>query len=453
MEPIGLVGIDWRMGGPEALASFTLPVEERPQRLPEIARQVGLRELVYVATCNRVEVTFVGANGTPVATYRQRLFEALTGREVTALEAARGFRAWAGEGAVEHLFLLAAGLESAMVGEREIVGQMRAALELSRSLELVGPATEAVFREAWRVGRRVHELTAIGRGKVSLAELALQRTRERLEQSHAPVALVGVSSMTRQCAKALAAEGVRLVLFNRTPGRARELAAETGATLYPLSELRTAEEPVEVVILATAAPRAVVSRADLECLAARADSGRPPLLIDLATPPDVLPEDAEAAGLPRIGMEEILRQAEQHRQRRASRAAEARALVDEALAGHARRVMDQALAPMFAALQRRYRHTALEGVERLLRKQLPGLGDEEQAVVRRWARALARRFAHLPTVGLREIARRHGLDAVGDFFRTSDTMLAAELQELLRGIERPTGAAGMRIGESDRGQS
>ena len=152
-------------------------------------------------------------------------------------------------------------------------------------------------------------------------------------------------------------------------------------------------------------------------------------MIDLAIPPDVLPEDAEKAGLVRIGMTEVLAEAEMNRERRLSEAEDALRIVDESLIGLRRRLVDRVLSPLFAAVQRRYRHTALEGVERLFKKELSGLEEKERQAVRRWAETLARRFAHLPTPGLRGVACEFGTDAVEAFLSQADESMIKILRE------------------------
>jgi glutamyl-tRNA reductase len=172
----------------------------------------------------------------------------------------------------------------------------------------------------------------------------------------------------------------------------------------------------------------VLTRATLERLASRSPSGEPPLVVDMAVPPDVLPEDAAAAGLARIGMDDVIREAEQNRRERMMELGEARALVDEALAGLRRRLADRLMSPLIATLQKRYQRTALEGVERLFRKELGGLGDGERAAVTRWAETLARRFAHIPSVGLRSLAEELGSGAVEAFLCGLEDELARELR-------------------------
>lgn len=424
MDTVGLIGIRWQSGGSQDLAPFTIPVDDRAHRLPEIGDRLGAKEFVYLATCNRVEVTLVTQDNTPLVAYRPRLFEALTGSPPEPGQAERTFKVWGGEGAAEHLFLVASGLDSSMVGETEIIGQMRSALTLASELELSGARTEWLFEEAWKVAKRVRQHTALGAGKVSLAAIALEHAGAHLSDRGGVVGLVGVSPMTERCARELAHDGIPMVIFNRTLERAEELAEKVGAVARPLSAIGDGTDAIDVVISATGAPGAVLRCADLERLASRTTSTSPPLLIDLANPPDIDAADAHKAGLPRIGLDDILREAEQHRSQRLARAVGARAVVDQALVDLDHKMIDAALGPLFAALQQRYRTTALKGIDRLFSRHLADLSDERREAIRAWALTLARRMVHVPTVGLRAVARESGFDAVETFFAAADADLA-----------------------------
>ncbi|GAB4223812.1 MAG: glutamyl-tRNA reductase [Acidobacteriota bacterium] len=446
MERIGLVGLSWRNGGADALARFTIPEPERAGRLPALARALGVAELAYLATCNRVELAFVVPPGEAIGPYRARVYRELTGRDPAPGEAERTLRAWAGEGAAEHLLLVAAGLDSARPGETEIAGQVRAAYDLARSLGLVGSRLELLFEHALRVAARVHRDTHVGERRVSLAEIAFDRIRERLARTPGAVAAIGVSPMTERACRELAADGAEIVVVNRTLSRAEALAREVGGRAVPLDRFREQPAAVEAVISATSSPDPVLDRAALERLAARAPSGEAPLVVDMAVPPDVDPEDAARVGIERVGMNQIIAIAEENRRDRLVELADARTIVDEALEELRHRIVERHLAPVLAALQRRYRATATEGVDRLLRKELRGLGEDEQRAVRRWAEMLARRFAHIPTAGLRALARHAGNEAVDRFLAGLDRDLADELS---RAAEAASGAPAVVRDEED----
>ncbi|HEX5046266.1 MAG TPA: hypothetical protein VFX89_04025, partial [Gammaproteobacteria bacterium] len=212
LEQLGLIGVSWRQGGSSALAEFALTPETAGERLHEFARRLGLPELAYLATCNRVELIFARSAQTPGADLRREAFAFLTGRAAANGEAERRLRAWQGEGAAEHLFLIAAGLDSACVGETEIVGQVRAAQERALELGLCGPSLGLVFEEALRIAARVRGETKLGEGRVSLAEIAVAELRARIVRTPGRVALLGVSPMTERAALSLAQAGIELTV-------------------------------------------------------------------------------------------------------------------------------------------------------------------------------------------------------------------------------------------------
>jgi len=429
MESIGLVELSFRRLGSAGLARFTIAKEERAARLPELARRLGVTELIYLATCNRVDLLFRVDGEAEQHDLRRAIFGALSGVEPEAGEAERTFRGWVGEGAVEHLFLVACGLESAQLGEREIQGQLRDALELARAAGTSGSLCDRLVEEGLRLAHQVHRETQLGSGRTSLAEIAADHLLERVRRTPSAVALVGVSPMTEHAGQALRRDGVEVLVVNRTEERARELAERLGAAAMSLDAFRTQPPAVEALLTATGAPEAVLDRAALERLAARSASGEAPLVVDLAVPPDVDPVAARSAGLVRIGMDEINRVAEGHRRQRECEVAAARERVDRALVELRRRLAERLLAPVLASLGQRYRHTAREGLERLLKKEKIDLDDITRETIGRWAETLARRFAHLPTVGLRGLASEEGLHAVRSFLAAGDSELCSQLGE------------------------
>lgn len=424
MHRIGVVGVSWRQEHGAALAALTIPREDRPDRLPELARAIGADDLVYIATCNRVEVAFATPESVPMTLSRLRIFAALTGREPRPGEAEHTLRVWQGEGAAEHLLLVAAGLDSARVGEAEIAVQVRDAVEQSRTLGLLSPRLDRVFAEALKVAKRVRPVTDSRHGRVSLADIAMRHVFERLDRTPGRVALIGVSPMTGQCARALGARGVGVVVVNRTLERAAALAAECAGETMSLDAFRTTPPGIEALVVSTGSREPVLGRGDLERIAARTPSGQSPLVIDLAAPPNVTPEDAAAADVQRIGMHEINEEAALDREQLLLEVGEARAMVDDALTDLRRQAAERLVGPLIAELRLRYRHTALEGIERLFERELVGLGESERETIRRWAETLARRFAHVPSVGLRNLAFQVGPNAIEAFFASADPELA-----------------------------
>ncbi|HEY3934023.1 MAG TPA: hypothetical protein VGL65_05335 [Gemmatimonadales bacterium] len=428
MDRIGVVGVSWRQELPDLLAAFTIPRDQRPVRIPELASAIGVGELVYLATCNRVEIAFATDGSVPVAVARRRAFAALAGREPRAGESEHAMRVWQGEGAAEHLFLVAAGLDSAQVGESEVAGQVRDAVDESRALGLLSPRLNQVFEEALKVARRVRPVTDPHTGRVSLADVGVRHVVDRVSRTPGEVALIGISPMTERSARALHAQGIGVIIVNRTVERARALAGECNAPHIALDEFRAHPPAIEALVISTASRLPILNRGDLERIAARTLSGESPLVVDFAVPPNVTPEDAAAADVPRIGMREINADAAADRERLLLEVADARAIVDDALVALRRRLAERLVGPLIAQLRVRYRHTALEGVDRLFERELAGIGEPERDVIRRWAETLARRFAHVPSVGLRDLAFEVGPGAVEAFFASADPELALALR-------------------------
>ena len=440
LEELGIVGISWRQDGSEALARFALPKATRGQRLKEFAQEAGLPEVAYLDTCNRVELIFAhppdaASNTAPgdghYRDLRPQAYELLTGQAPGPGEAQRALKAWQGEGACEHLFLVAAGLDSAAVGEVEIVGQVRDCRDLAIALGLSGPRLELLFDETLIIAARVRGATRLGHGRVSLAEVAVARLRERLKRTPGAVALVGVSAMTERAARSLTKSGTPLIFVNRTVAKARAAADAYSAEAVALADFLRDPPAVEAVLSSAGAPEPLLTESVLERIAAKTPSGEAPVLIDMAVPENIDSRACEKLGLHRVGMDEIVRVAQGNRAARLLETAQARELVDEALPRLRDRFAERVYGPLFGALQNRYRHTAREGVRRLLKKDLKGLGEAEREAIETWAEVLARRFAHIPTLGLRGLLH-HGPDGSLDaFLQGLDAEFAEELRRAL----------------------
>jgi glutamyl-tRNA reductase len=319
---------------------------------------------------------------------------------------------------------------------------------VAREIGTAGAVLEALIEEALRTARQVHLRTRLGRGRESLADIAVELLRERVQRTPSPVALIGVTPITRRCAELLMRDSVPFVVVNRTPAHAKAMVAELGAgQTLSLEQFRRRPPRIEAILTATSAPGPILERAALERLAARTTSQEPPLVVDLSIPPDVDPAVAVAVEIVRVGMDEISGTAMARHERRQQDAAAARLLVAEALGDLPHRLAERALAPVIRRINARFRETAFEGVERLLRHR--GLGDALAAdaaareALERWAETLARRFAHLPTLGLRGLAAEHGMLAVQSFLDAGEVDLlasfgeiAAELEALAPGGER-----------------
>ena len=417
MHQIGVVGLSYRHAGVDEVARFAMPRAEIAARLPELRTRLNAAEILYVGTCNRVEVVYATHDGSPAGDSRPDVFRVLTGRDSQPGEAARALRAWTGEAAVEHLFLLACGLDSAQTGEQEIAAQLRDAWEESRTARTCGPLLDRLIGEALGMARRVRRMTARVRTP-SLGDLAAERVLRHLAGAPGTTALLGVSPMTRRCAALLHGARTPLVIVNRTVGSARELAQSVSAAALSLDEFRSEPPPLAALVLAAGGSGPVLDGQALARLsgAARGASQRPPLLVDFGVPPNVDAEAAQRAGLDRVGMTQLIEAAQGQRLAQLLRLAPVRAAIDERLAHLRAELATRALGPRLQDLRVRFEEIAAEEVARALRHELRTLDENQRAQLERLGCAVAHRLAHLPLAGLRAAAVHASADAVDAFF-------------------------------------
>ncbi|MGO9802418.1 MAG: hypothetical protein ACLPTM_02905 [Steroidobacteraceae bacterium] len=421
MQQIGVVGLSYRHVGVEEVARFAVPRAEVAARLPRLRERLQAAEILYVGTCNRVEVVYTTADGSPAGDSRQQVFRALTGRDSQPGEAARTLRAWTGEAAVEHLFLLACGLDSAQTGEQEIAAQLRDAWEESRAARTCGPLLDRLVGEALGMARRVQRMTARARAP-SLGDLAAERVLTHLDGKGGTTALLGVSPMTRRCALLLARERRPLVIVNRTLETAEELARSVAATALSLEEFRLRPPAVSALVLAAGGGEPLLDALTLERVrAAAAGNGAagPPLLIDFGVPPNVDAGAAQRAGLKRLGMSDLIEAAQGQRLTQLLRLAPVRAAIDERLAHLRADLATRALGPRLHDLRVRFEEIAAQEVARALRHELRTLDEGQRVELERLGVAVAHRLAHLPLAGLRAAAVHASSDAVDAFFEAA----------------------------------
>ena len=413
MHQIGVVGLSYRHAAVEEVARFAVPRAEVPARLPELRALLKASEILYVGTCNRVEVLYSTEHGIPAGDLRAEVFRILTGRTPEPGEAARILRAWAGEAAVEHVLLVACGLDSAQTGEHEIAAQLRGAWEDSRAAHTCGPILDRLMGEALGMARRMRQLSA-GMRAPSLAELAADRVRQHLAAEGGNVALLGVSPMTRRCAAILHAARVPLVIVNRTLEAAQELAASVSGEALALEDFRLQPPPLRALVLAAGGSGALLDAAALARLKAVAPHAA--LLVDFGVPPNVDPETARHAGIARVGMRELIEAAQGRRLAELVRLAPVRAAIDERLTRLRTELAVRAIGPRLARLRETFEQIVAAEVARALRGELRTLDAREREQLERIGATLAHRLAHLPLAGLRAAAVHAGSDAVEAFF-------------------------------------
>jgi glutamyl-tRNA reductase len=244
-----------------------------------------LEEVVLLSTCNRVEV--YGTTPWPRGN-ALRIFQQLGGDA----DVAPYLYVKEGDEAVRHLFAVAGGLDSMVVGETEITGQVKTAYETARAAGLTGRVTNRLFQTALQVAKEIRTHTQIGRGAVSVGSVAVELAEKIFDGdlSDKTVMILGAGKMGEACVRHLAARGARSVLVaNRSIERAEKLAAEFGGRALRFDECLGAMAAADIVVSSTGSPHTILHRADVARVLPER-RGRPLVLIDIAVPRDIDPE-------------------------------------------------------------------------------------------------------------------------------------------------------------------
>lgn len=362
----------------------------------------GLRDYTaegfILSTCNRVEVAGLVGDGDDAS---QALMRFLADRHhAPAEQLAPHLYCYSGAAAARHLFRLAAGLDSMVLGEDQIQTQLKSALAEAQAAGAAGPLTGRLLQHALAVGKLVRSETGLARQHLSVVSVALEIARERLGGlAGRRVLLIGAGRTAELALKHLRGEGAQVVLTNRTLERARALAASYAAEAQPLEQIEQALAEAEVVLSCTAAPGLVVTRA----MAERAWAGRASELIalDLAVPRDIDPEVSALPGVRLWDVDSLQAICEGNRAARESEVAEAERLIDGEVAKFAEWWAGQEVVPTIRALRERAESIRTAELERTLSK-LAHLSPQEQAAIGALSAAIVNKLLHQPIAALKD---------------------------------------------------
>lgn len=376
-----------------------------PRQIPsalKAARQ-AVQECVLLSTCNRVELIAVCANEQEgIAFLHSVISEA---RQVSLDELLTCSYALTDEQAIAHLFGVAAGLYSQVLGEPQIQGQVSDALEVAQSGGFAGSVTSALFRAALVAGKRVRTETAISRNAASISHVAVQLARRVLpDLNEASILLVGSGQMSEVAASNLCDNGARkLVVVNRTNTHGLDLARRFGAVHRPFTELLEALAEADVVISSTTAPRAIITP-DLVQQALQSRAGRALLLIDLALPRDVDPAVGALPGVHLYNLDDLQAEVSEGLRLRSQEIAHANTIIAGEVQAFAAWLRSLSVVDTISDLRRRAETLRQQELERALRRLAPTLSDHEAAIVQELSTRLVNKLLHFPTVRLKDAA-------------------------------------------------
>jgi glutamyl-tRNA reductase len=403
--PVLALGISYRHAPVELLERLAFTEDAFPKAYQRLAHLEAVGEGVILSTCNRVEVYGdVSLYHQGFQDLRRFLSES---REVAFEDFAEPLYSHYEDDAAEHLFAVASGLDSMVLGEPQILAQVRAAIRRARQERVAGPAMSGLFDQAVRVGRRVRAETAVGASPARFVEAGAELAAEYLGGLRGrEVVVVGSGKMGALSIRDLQGRGVAgVTVIGRRAARAARLAARTGARSGTLDDLAEAVARADLLVCSTAATGVVVGR---EMVAARSDPGRPMFILDLAVPRDVDPTVHDLPGIRLCDIDDLRGSLVADREGVRNEVAGAEAIVREETGRYAARRREARLAPVIEALHARGEDVRAAEVRRLS-SRLAGMSDRDREAVEALSRRIVRRLLHEPVVRLKDLTGR-GLD-------------------------------------------
>lgn len=397
-----VIGLNHRGVDLDLLGRMTVADVDLPKSLGDIAGRDNVAEAVVVSTCNRVEVyvlaeRFHGAYDD----VRQYLCDS---SHLPPEAFADALYVHYDLDCARHLFEVTSGLDSAVVGESEVLGQVRAAWESAREAGTSGPALNLLFRHALEVGKRARTETSIGRHIASVSTAAVAMATEHLGTlDGSRILVLGAGDMAHGMVRSLGGSGVaEIVVANRTWERSVELAAQVDGRAVRLAELGGALADVDLLLTGTGATDLMLAHADLErTMAARPD--RPLLIVDVAVPRDVDPAVAEIPGVTLLDMDDLRAFAEVGLVARRGEIALVRDLVNAEVDRYGALCSAREVAPLVGALRQRAEDLRRSELDRFA-SRLADLDERQRDAVEALTLGIVAKLLHEPTVGLKEAA-------------------------------------------------
>jgi glutamyl-tRNA reductase len=390
-----LVGLSHKSAPIEVRERVALSGDALRDAIAELKRMDGVAEAMVVSTCNRVEAYLVAETFEPA----RRFFLD------RSPEANGHLYERHGPEAVRHLFRVSASLDSMVIGEQQILGQVKEAYGICSAAQAAGPFISRLCNKAFATAKRIRNETDIGKGASSVSQVAVELVKKIFGDLRGrAILLVGAGKMGALSAKALADLGAdRILVANRSPERAQALAEQVGGIARPWQEMVQLLVAADVVLVSTGAPSYVITR-DLAVQTMKARKQRSICFIDLAVPRNVDPACGKLDNAYSYDIDDLQKVVSQTQAMRAEEAIHAEAIIEAEVMAFARERETRAALPVLAALRQQAEEIARAEAERTLQLVGAKLDERGRKSVEAMARAIVNKLLHEPTARLKEAA-------------------------------------------------
>ncbi len=432
-----MLGLNHKTTPVEVRSRVAWTAEQIPASLSALHALPGVQEVAIISTCNRTEIYAVL---TDPREGRERLLAFWSRDRGVSPGDLAGSYFLTGQEAAAHLMRVASGLDSMILGETQILGQVKDAYEVARAQATVGKVLHGLFLQAVACAKRVHTETGVSQNAVSVSYAAVELARKIFGHlGDRCVLLVGAGKMAGLTARHLVDVGIREILVcNRTPERAAELARTFGGRAVPLDDLPGQLAAADVVITSTGAPGVVVTR-EMVQQAMRARRYRPLFIVDIAVPRDVDPAAAELENVFLYNIDDLQAVVRSNLEERAREAQKAERIIAEEVARFQLWLRTLDAVPLIRSL--RERAEAIRAAElRRLFNRLPALSERERELISATTSLIVNKILNDPTVRVKELAGEKD----GDLYLRAFSLLFNLPEEGRDGELRPSTSARRR---------
>lgn len=426
--PLACIGLSHHTAPVEVRERHAFPASRMSEALVALRDYAAVREAVMLQTCGRLEIYAelddYESGVAQVKTFLRSFRHGATGYDIESY-----LYTMLGQQAVDHLFHVATGLDSMLIGEAEILGQVKDAYVQAQSAKSIGKALHRLFHEALAAGKAARSQTGIGNDSVSVATAAVDAAKQRLGTLEGKaVVVIGAGKMGRTAVRRLRQEGAsRLIVTNRTMARARELVAEAGfGEAVELPELIEALAAADLVVASTGASHFIINRARvLEAMARRPD--RQLFIIDIAVPRDADPAVATIPNVSLTDIDALKSVVDETLEARRRAIPQVEEIVAEYVARYEHWYQSRIAVPIIATLTQKAEAVRDAELDKLFAR-CPDLSERERLLVERMATSIVSKLLHSVILKIREKAAQDSGQALSQA-RVLDELFELDLAE------------------------
>ncbi|MFZ0138989.1 MAG: glutamyl-tRNA reductase [Candidatus Sulfotelmatobacter sp.] len=407
MEPtLMVVGLNYRTAPVAVRERFWISEDRRYQALVHLSQAEGIEEVIVLATCNRTEFLMWANDVTLAANSVMRLLGSEYGLKLCEW---KHFYRLLDEAALLHIFKVASSLDSMVIGEPQVISQVKQAWQLAQKVGATGRFLDAVLQKALTVSKRVRSETAIGNAAVSIPYAAVELARQIFGPlENKKVLLLGAGKMSELSARGLLNHGAASVrVINRTLEHASELATKLGGVAIPFEERWQHMAEADIIISSTSCPHTILSREEAELMIrerqARGRKDQPLVIVDIAMPRDIDSAVREVKGIFLYNLDDLENVVDRNAGEREAAAAEAQKILQAEAQGFRRRLMAERVVPTIVALRQRLDEICRQELDSFRQENGPFSKDQDEMLTavmsrmtQRIAGSLARELKELP---------------------------------------------------------